>query len=95
MYRFSRVCTIGVLLFISASAVAQSSACQAPVLKSPAPGANLFNDKQEMELAAVLHRELEQDTKMIEDEALTGELQRVGDRLSHSLPQMASSSTTT
>jgi len=74
------------LLLTSGFAAAQSSACQAPTLKPAPPGANLFNDKQEMELAGVLHRQLEQDMKIVEDEKLTRELQNVGDRLALSLP---------
>ena len=73
-------------LLLTTAASAQSPACQAPVLKPLAPGTNLFNDKQEMEFSGILHRGLEQDMKMIEDESLTGELQKVADRLAHSFP---------
>jgi WD40 repeat protein len=65
---------------------AQSKPCQAPVLRPLPAGTDLFNEKQEMELAATFHHRLEQDMKLIEDESLTGELQRVGDRLAASFP---------
>jgi hypothetical protein len=88
MFRWSHSLALSVVIFLSALPMsAQSSACQAPVLRPTATGLNLFSDKQEMDLAAVLHRQVEQDVMMIEDEALTGELQRVGDRLAQSFPK--------
>jgi len=73
-------------LLLTTAASAQSPACQAPVLKPLAPGTSLFNDKQELKLANILHRRAEQELKMMDEPSLTGELQRVGERIAGSFP---------
>lgn len=85
--RWSRLLAVLALFIIPCMAVAQSDSCQAPVLRPAPAGANLFSEKQEMDLAVLRRRALEQDALMIEEEDLTGELKRVGDRLSVAFPK--------
>jgi len=88
MSRWSRVIVfLASIILICGPSAAESPTCQAPVLKSPPVGANIFTEDQEMVLSSLLHQKLEQDVVMIEDESLTGELKRVGDRLLQALPK--------
>ena len=54
--RWSRVLPILALSLASSITAAQSDGYQAPVLRPAPAGADLFTEKQEMDLAALRHR---------------------------------------
>jgi predicted Zn-dependent protease len=74
-----------ILAFLTApSALPQS--CVAPALKRPSESADFFTDEQENELGRVIDAQLLQSWQVIDDPALTGYVQRIGDRLQAHLP---------
>ncbi|HEX8069157.1 MAG TPA: M48 family metalloprotease [Pyrinomonadaceae bacterium] len=59
--------------------------CQPP-LAPPAPGRNLFTPQQEMDLGDAIAEQLQRSYRVVEDEALTAELRRIGARVVKGLP---------
>lgn len=73
------------VLCLSASARQACPPIQAP---APDPSKLLFTPKQEMELGEIIRQQLESDFLVIEDQAVTGYLDSVGQRVAGRLPDV-------
>jgi predicted Zn-dependent protease len=80
-----RCFVIFVFVLLSSKTRAQSScpALQAPVVS---PGTNLFTSQQETELGEIIRQQIERDFLVIDEEALTGFVKRIGEHIISQLP---------
>jgi len=68
------------VLFVASSCFAQQ-ACPPPSIPKPDARQDMFDDRQEMDLGDAIAEQLQRDFLVIDDEDLTGYVQRVGQRL--------------
>src|ERR1043166_9071852 len=74
-----------ILWFVSAAAGAQQCPT-APDLANASKQANYFNEQQEAALGDIFAAKIAQDLHVIEDDAIAGYVQRIGDRLLKQMP---------
>jgi len=67
-------------LFTASACFAQQS-CPPPQIPTPDPRTDMFNDKQEMDLGDAIAEHVQREFLVIDDEDLTGYVQRVGQKL--------------
>jgi len=67
-------------LFADSACFAQQS-CPPPQIPTLDPRVDMFNDKQEMDLGDAIAEHVQREFLVIDDEDLTGYVQRVGKRL--------------
>jgi hypothetical protein len=75
-----RVSAFGAVLLFAQACFAQQ-ACPPPQIPAPALGLDIFNDKQEMDLGDAIAEHVQRSFLVIDDEDLTGYVQRIGQRL--------------
>jgi hypothetical protein len=87
-----RVCLLACLFTLSATQLrAQqtppSTRCQPPAPLVATAGANIFTAQQEMELGDAIAEQVQRDFRVIDDEATTAHLRRIGERIVRQMPQ--------
>jgi predicted Zn-dependent protease len=76
---------LGVLVLVGSSSIAQQCPV-APDLAGSAKQANFFNEMQEAALGDIFAAKIAQDLHVIEDDAVAGYVQKIGDRLLKQMP---------
>jgi len=79
--------TLAVFFLLASGAHAQST-CPPLQTPTPDPAKLVFSPGQEMELGEIVRQQQESDFLVIEDEQVTGYLQRIGDRVARHLPDI-------
>jgi WD40 repeat protein len=64
-----------------------STRCQPPAPLVATAGANIFSPQQEMDLGDALAEQVQRDFRVIDDEATTAHLRRIGERVVKQMPQ--------
>ncbi|MGA8308258.1 MAG: M48 family metalloprotease [Candidatus Acidiferrales bacterium] len=93
-WRFSVFLLVSLLLFgtsvqnsaLNADEAQQSTACSTPVSIPSASQPNIFSPQEEIALGDIFAQSLDAHLAAIDDDALTGHLRAIGDRLSAQLP---------
>ncbi len=80
------LCFSALFLVLNSTRAQQPAAACQPAIPVVAPGANMFSPEQEDYLGGFLAEKIAPSMNVIEDEQLTGELQRIGKRLVENLP---------
>ena len=78
--RILRFVALSVAFLFAFPCLAQQS-CPPPQIPSPDPRSNIFNDRQEMDLGNAIAEQVQRDYLVIDDEDLTGYVQRTGQKL--------------
>lgn len=68
------------------SSVTAQQKCQPPTPPTLTSAQNIFNEQQEMDLGDAVAEHVQRDHRVIDDEALTQYLRRIGERLTKHLP---------
>ncbi|HEV7904762.1 MAG TPA: M48 family metalloprotease [Pyrinomonadaceae bacterium] len=66
---------------------APSARCQPPAPLVATAGTNIFTAQQEMDLGDAIAEQVQRDFRVIEDDATTAHLRRIGDRIVRQMPQ--------
>jgi hypothetical protein len=69
------------------AAAAPSARCQPPAPLVATAGTNIFTPQQEMDLGDAIAEQVQRDFRVIEDEATTAHLRRIGERIVRQMPQ--------
>ena len=75
-----------VMLLVLAPAAGAQQACPVPPQPTGFRDVNIFNDQQEMDLGDAIAEQFQREFRIIEEEELTGYLNRIAERLAQKMP---------
>lgn len=81
------VCNLCAPQLLRAQGTPPSSRCQPPAPLVATAGANIFTPQQEMDLGDAIAEQVQRDFRVIEDDATTAHLRRIGERIVRQMPQ--------
>jgi len=61
--------------------------CQPPALQTNSPGSNIFTEQQEADLGDAIAEHIQRNLRVIDDDEVTGNLSRIGQRIIKHLPK--------